>query len=266
MSLFKQIYFDSLKDSNPNDLEFRHSINSKPKFYKGFISPESKIDIYPQYDMTFSLDESGMEEVISIFQTFWDSLEEVEKKNLIYILTGISNSINEYFSSKSPKSNTDIFSAYLYSPNGHLTLSEIKGMTPGFTPERTVIANQLLHILSKSEYLTNFKPSIVSTTLSTKAFNRRLPHSIILLENLTNSDNNYLYDINCPMAYLSDDNKSSEAIALFQVDQSILDKFSNGQKIMPKSIYELAGLKSIEFHRIYGDSSRIILNDEEPVF
>lgn len=267
MKSFKQIYLDSLSNSNESDLKITDSIFSRPVAYRGLISPKSNIDVNHKHNITFSLDQNGMEKVIDIFQDFWDSQPESNKSNLVTILTGISNSVSEYFESDVPSEPNELLSAYLNSPDNHLDLSEMQGITPGITLEQPAVAHQLLCILNKAGIIPIFEPTIITTNLSTKANTKdRLPWSLLLLLNKKDFDNSFLVDINCPISYIDSNKTPAEALAIFSVDKKNLESFLSGKGISPKSIYELGGYHLNELgKRIYGNTEPISLEQDEPV-
>ena len=247
---FKDIYEKCLKNAESLQIDSNNN-SSKPIMVTGIISPETKFIIQPNFYVNFSIDKKGMYKVIDMFERVWKSKSNVEKNNLVVILSEIYNITNDYLGGRTIQKLR--FNEYSKANNYHLTLSQIEDKKIGACTERTAIAHQLLVILKEAKII-DYESFFTNSRMTQ---NTSEPHSFIILVNKKFPSKKFIYDIENPIEYKINNNTNySFGVGLYHITEEEYQAFQSGKIILPKSIFEDAGM-TIKGEKIfYGNGSR----------
>lgn len=245
---FKDIYEKSLKNAKTTEIDAKDYKSSKPIMVSGIISPDTKFVIQPNLFIKFSLDKKGMDKVIDMFESVWNTKSDTDKKSLFFILSEIYNITEEYLGGRVIPALRQ--GAYSRAKGHHLTLSQIEGKKIGACTERSAIAHQLLVILEKAGVI-HHESYFTNSRMTTDTSG---PHSFVILISKNDPSKKYLYDIENPIEFIpKNEINSTLGVGLYHMTEEEYQDFVSGKSISPKSIFEGAGMKVINEKRYFGN-------------
>ena len=206
---------------------------------------------------TVILDKDYLDEINTIVDNYDVS------KDLITLLTDISNLVTNYFFSKE---NNDLNRKetygknYVVDENGMIIgtkMSSLKGKNIAECSEKSLTGYIIMNKLFKEGKIKS-KPVLVLSTLSTETLEEG-PHAFILIDREHNEfpTKHILFDINNP-SLIEDNGKEYRMVGVYALTDEEYDNLKEGTSITPKSLMEYASpdFKEIGEKRTFGSKTK----------
>ncbi len=195
------------------------------------------------------------------FLTDMDSIANQYKddKELLSLLTKITNEIIQYFSSSkgNQQSREQTYQNYeVVNEEGMIIgtyMSSLKGKNISKCSEKSLAAYIILEKLYTIGSLSR-KPSLILSQMSTSTTDE-VPHAFVLLDkdNCDDYTKHLLYDVENLTTIEDSSLKQYHFVGLYSLTDSQYDELMNGKSCTPSSIYEkIYSCKEVGEKRIYG--------------
>lgn len=226
----------------------------KPLLVDGLISSESKVPLNDLLGLYLKIDDDAVYEIIDIFEKKNGERKEEEKNQINNILADVYYTARKYLGKgkiNDTNHNEEKERNSMYMNKDYVNLSEFRDIGTGLCVEMALIGHQLLTLLELGniiEYHSYYTSSFLS------ADKKEGSHAFIILKNKEN-DQNLLFDILNPIVLKNkNDNEKCLGLGVYNINDSDLDSFINGEQITPKNIYEEKGYETVNSPISYGSS------------